>query len=739
MNKNLLFLFLALTTAVASCKKDNTIEDAANKKISDIVVPASFAWQTSRDINFSIGISDTRFQNRLHVVAIYLSDPAKGGVPVSKGAASLISPFNTKISIPSTINEAYIVKIAPDGSTSTEKVALTSAKVSIALSSTSTASLVSGLSLNAQMADTNGEPNCSLTTTPSNGANLDIANSSTVLCLTPTSDVTINLNANNGGTLKINAPGKTVTFGNFNHTNLKIYIASNTTVKFNNDLNLSSTEVIVNNGTLNGNNLNSAGSLINNSTATFTGGNFNINNGGTITNAGTFTATGGTANFNGVFTNTHFATFNNVTVNSTGGINNYCRFTVTSDLTVNKTINNYKLFTVGGNTHINSDSNPLINLINGAMFLTKNMDVMDGNVSGSGSPVSLFKVTGSIGDNVLNNNGYFKGTVQFCGTKDIEVNQNNKKHFSDGATKGCGTYIENDGSCNNIGNGTAPAPVKPDTDGDGIIDEQDAYPTDPTKAFNSYSVNYANGGSTVAFEDSWPLKGDYDLNDVVLTYKFLVATSAQNKVVTVQAEWRLLATGGNFRNGAGIQFNLPASSITNFTASNALAPEAGQDSLVVILFKDSREQQATWNTRVGEAVSPSKTFTFSFNVTNGPTLESFGLSSYNPFIWNNTTGYGRGYEAHLYGKYPTKLADITLFGTGDDSSLTGKYYATSNKLPWAIELPVSQFLYPIEKSAVTSTYLKFSDWASSGGTTSLDWFTNTATGYRNNSFIYGAN
>ena len=48
-----------------------------------------------------------------------------------------------------------------------------------------------------------------------------------------------------------------------------------------------------------------------------------------------------------------------------------------------------------------------------------------------------------------------------------------------------------------------------DKDGDGIPDLMDDYPEDATKAFNNYSS--IGEGSTVGFEDQWPVKGDLTL------------------------------------------------------------------------------------------------------------------------------------------------------------------------------------------------------------------------------------
>ena len=85
---------------------------------------------------------------------------------------------------------------------------------------------------------------------------------------------------------------------------------------------------------------------------------------------------------------------------------------------------------------------------------------------------------------------------------------------------------------------------------------------------------------------------------------------------------------------------------------------------------------------------------------------------------------------------PSDLADQTIYGTFDDDSDASqqRYYTTSNNLPWAINLPVL-FEYPQEKKEITTAYLKFADWAESGGTLFTDWYEDLS-GYRNDSKIY---
>lgn len=734
MNINIRSLLFGLALLTASCKKENTLTIDTNK-LTSFTAPAGFDFATIRNVSLSIGITDTRYGNNPFVVGIYLTEPKSGDVPIAKGRASLTTPFLVPIQIPSIIADLYVVKTAIDGSSVTQKLNIGSgSKVSLSLSNTAGAYSLSGVSSNLKTTMLAiAEPSCGKSVTD---PNINITSASDVICFNSSSDATIYVTANTGGTLKLNAPNKTITIGdNFNHTSLDILISAGTTVRFTRDLEIKSGEFLVNNGTLLISNYSSAGALINNGNATFTGGNFNLNSGSELTNYGNATVDSSNPTINNVLTNSGHITFNhNLTVNGGAALTNNCSLIVNETFTVNssKTINN-KLILVKGDTYVNGSG--ILSLYNGAMVQTNRLTNMDGVVVGLGDVKSLFQVVTTVGNNVLNNGGFFKGNLQYWGNQDIEDNQNKVKHFSDGATKGSDVYITKD-ECNTIGNGTATAPSKPDTDKDGIIDAEDDYPTDPDKAFNNYSINYGGGGSTIIFEDNWPAKADYDLNDIVLRYKHMVVTNANNVIVRLEGEWNLVATGGDFNNGAGIMFDLPKGSAINFSASNGLKPEAGQDSLVVIFFTDSRKEMGTWNTKVAEALSATKKYTFSFDVADGPTLESIGAGGFNPFIWNGSAGFGRGYETHLYGQGATKLADAALFGTKDDNSNSGKKYTTKENLPWGLQIPVADFQYPKEYNDITTAYLKFATWASSGGQSELDWYSGTGAAYRNDDKIF---
>ena len=91
---------------------------------------------------------------------------------------------------------------------------------------------------------------------------------------------------------------------------------------------------------------------------------------------------------------------------------------------------------------------------------------------------------------------------------------------------------------------------------------------------------------------------------------------------------------------------------------------------------------------------------------------------------------------HLPDYPPTSLADLTLFGTGDDNSnvASARYYKTQNNLPWAINIS-SSFSYTNETAQILNGYRYFATWAQTSGAAKTDWYLDLS-GYRNAEFIY---
>jgi LruC domain-containing protein len=285
-----------------------------------------------------------------------------------------------------------------------------------------------------------------------------------------------------------------------------------------------------------------------------------------------------------------------------------------------------------------------------------------------------------------------------------------------------------------------------DDDFDGIPDASDDYPEDPLRAYDNHWP--ASDTGTLVFEDLYPGFGDYDFNDMVLGYKFKTVTSATNKVVEIFSYTKVRAHGAQLDNGFGFQLpNAVAGLLADLSVSgyshsgslvsvNARGLENAQTKpVIIVLDKVSNVMDKFVNTHeTGLQASPVTITVLMTPMANDYTMANFDLSGWNPFLIIDQT---RGYELHLAGNAPTDLGSASYFQTFEDSSVpaSGRYYVTGANLPWALDFPTS-FQYPFEKKEITATYLHFREWAESGGTLFADWYSNTATGYRNSIYIY---
>ena len=286
------------------------------------------------------------------------------------------------------------------------------------------------------------------------------------------------------------------------------------------------------------------------------------------------------------------------------------------------------------------------------------------------------------------------------------------------------------------------SPVITDTDGDGIPDAIDKFPSDPTRAFVSYYPNELDF-ATCAFEDLWPAYGDYDCNDMVVNFNYKIVTNAQNKIVDVNAKFKIKASGASFDNGFGVAFSTSPSNVESVTGCIKVGTvvnidpkgyEAGHTTNTVIIPVDAV------NTLLGRSIINTihggytvQTTVQNVTVHFSTPQASIGTAPYNPFIFINQD---RGKEVHLKDHAPTQLANPVYFGSLNDASnpSLGHYYRSSTGLPWGLEIPVD-FQYPVEKTDIVPTYLHFADWAESSGALYPDWYMDKP-GYRKTSGIY---
>ncbi len=297
--------------------------------------------------------------------------------------------------------------------------------------------------------------------------------------------------------------------------------------------------------------------------------------------------------------------------------------------------------------------------------------------------------------------------------------------------------------------GVPPIDQPKDSDKDGVSDVFDEFPEDPTKAYTTYFPS-ADGWGTLAYEDLWPANGDYDLNDLVVNYRYTLVANAQNEVVQLTGEYDVVAAGASYEDGFGVEFPFSPDVVSKVTGQNLTGSyvklagngvEAGQSKAVIIPFDNHHNLiravagGSTYiNTRPGDSRVTGSIAKVVVDFKSPVSLTALGNAPFNPFLISNLK---RGYEVHLPGNTPTSLADNKLFNTGDDdySAVGGKYYLGKNNQPWGLSF-VETFNYVNEGTSIDKAYLHFNDWIKSGGKEYTDWYKNTGSGYREDKNIY---
>jgi LruC domain-containing protein len=259
-----------------------------------------------------------------------------------------------------------------------------------------------------------------------------------------------------------------------------------------------------------------------------------------------------------------------------------------------------------------------------------------------------------------------------------------------------------------------------DTDGDGVLDINDVSPDNPDIAFEYFTPS-KYGKGTVAFEDLWPYKGDYDFNDLALSYQAIVYLNAQNLAVKIDINCYVKSNGAGYTNGIGFEIEglVPSQieSVTgpilvnNYINLNPNGTEANQDKAVIILTDDA-------DYLLNET-------TVSINFTDPISTSALGVAPFNPFL---IVDANREREVHLPYRNRTTLGVYNPQAAGVNSDLDGNYISDSG-YPWAISI-IHDFKVPKENVNITNAYNFFVSWAETGGLQFKDWYKDNP-GYRN--------
>ncbi|MHB1278006.1 MAG: LruC domain-containing protein [Bacteroidia bacterium] len=721
----------SLILGLGACQKEiqpiEPEDPSLPTNIYDLKVSETFNFESTRDIRMRVLVEKGNYAGEVYRVNIYDDFPTIANL-ITSGIVEVGNELELDFRIPSALDYIYVEKVSSTGARELQR--LTAANY-VAANFQGQKPLLTMKSQPGSGLDCN--TGCSTTYNNHNG-NLNL--SSGTVCITGTYSGNLTLS----GSVVVRICG-TASIGNINingsNPTVTIYFLENSIVTVNNmNLNSSNSSALNYSDSLKLTSGFSVGGSFTNNAKMSVHGNLNINNGAPdfINNGEIYVEDD--LNNNEVLINNNYIFVNEkLKPNGTSTTTNYCEIYSVEDFEMNGTFSNYGYVKCYDETKING-SKTFYNY-DGALLSTEDL-VINGTING---PSSSGLGTVKVADNTtINSSGTLSGRVELCDSSGVNTNNGT---VSSPASLSCGNYIATT-ACNPEGFGTA---TITDTDGDGVADNIDDYPNDASRAYNSYYPS-ASTYSTIGYEDLWPSQGDYDFNDLVISYRIKKVLNASNNVVEMYTTYLVRAIGATYDNGFGFQLDaINPSEISGITGQsltkslislNANKTESGQNKAVVIVYDSpepliNRVAGSMFNTIKTNGTGSFDTLTLYVGF-NTPILASrLSIDKVNPFIFVDGQ---RGVEVHLPDMVPTDKANTQLLGTKNDSSnpSLARYYKTGNNLPFVIEVPAT-FDYPAEKESISDAYSYFISWAASGGTSYTNWYENLS-GYRNVNKIY---
>jgi LruC domain-containing protein len=258
-----------------------------------------------------------------------------------------------------------------------------------------------------------------------------------------------------------------------------------------------------------------------------------------------------------------------------------------------------------------------------------------------------------------------------------------------------------------------------------------------------YGFNPTHAGYLM-FEDQWPKKGDFDLNDLVLKYNFVETKPTSTTITKLTATFDVVAIGATYDNGFSLHFpkrpNIFGSdqvkSITLTVGGKertAKVKYAGTGVIIEVLDKTDLTTDF-FNTKAEGSCGVQAILTIEFK-TAIP-IGNVGIPPYDPFL----KVFGTNREVHLVNKARTSDAEpLSNFADRDD--VDGVYKDKTTGMPFALVVPSAggfKFKVTTENTPIHKSYTSFAKWANDGGsklttdTKAKEWYKYAGSGIINN-------
>lgn len=260
---------------------------------------------------------------------------------------------------------------------------------------------------------------------------------------------------------------------------------------------------------------------------------------------------------------------------------------------------------------------------------------------------------------------------------------------------------------------------------------------DVTKVEETVNTNNEKIG-VYAFEDQWPSKGDYDMNDIVID----LSRTKSNKLNLTTDKWGTVTASYVYVSESfDVTTHHNYATLDNHWAIRIenIATQLTTDKIKVT--KDGEDIQASI-TKDGndyivqmESVDVSTDHEYSISLMWEKTFKNQGEFN---LAYNKSTDVqvfanrpSENWEVHIPYEAPTSTIDMTLFGTQDDMTnvSTGNWYTRAGEYPFAFFLSGATHndISPLldrqnESTPIDQLYSKFASWVESNGNNNKDWY-----------------
>ncbi len=232
------------------------------------------------------------------------------------------------------------------------------------------------------------------------------------------------------------------------------------------------------------------------------------------------------------------------------------------------------------------------------------------------------------------------------------------------------------------------------------------------------------------FEDLWPSKGDYDLNDALVETTHEVAYSVKTGTTNYKIfqETFYLTTYQNYVElRSGLALTLETKQNPASIVMKKVDPQT-KDTTEVSFQKDGNNYLLTEDIKA----ELGTTYILEINYKKPGFSKASDVATVKPFIYRNE-GNGR-WEVHIPFEAPTSKMIMGYFGTVDDKSdpLQDKYYVRNGNYPFAFYLHgvnIDSFRETLlarenESIMISDLYPDFLPWVISSGAEHTDWYLN---------------